>query len=190
MNNKFTSSTNIVCLGFIINMFNPAEESSGSINPPTYVELLDKHTDLKYFGNQNEGGIMTRLIDESNTQNSNDDIINSEVFKIYGDTFQQRLIKFRNCERGWNMGGGEPLSSASLIALKNFLELAPKFKKKPAVFMTTSGIISIGWQDEEDNLLELEFENNGIKYIIEETNEEGLLDYSELPYLYDKISRI
>lgn len=168
-----------------------------SVSPSSSISDEFRLMDLPALSNSNTRttngdtfmGIKNIFLDQSYALSPQDDFINNPIFEKYGTDFKKRLIEFKNCSHGWNMGSGEPLSDKSLSMLKTYLEIAPTSDERPGVFLTKEGNISLAWRDKENGIIEFEFEGDVVKYNIEKTDEEGVVEADGIHFLNNILSQ-
>jgi hypothetical protein len=94
--------------------------------------------------------------------------------RVVGDEGVERVQEFKLYEKGWDSGQGEPLSSISIALTETFLNLYPKLsERQPSVFLSRSGNLQLGWEDKENNPVEIEFFPHKVEYYIGPLDEEG-----------------
>lgn len=102
------------------------------------------------------------------------DGIGEKAKRVIGNEGAKRIQEFKLYEKGWDSGKGERLSSMSVAVAETFLNLYPKLSEsQPSVFLTRSGNLQLGWEDQDDNPIEVEFFPNKVEYYIGCRDEEG-----------------
>ncbi|MHB9074736.1 MAG: hypothetical protein ACYC6G_14565 [Desulfobaccales bacterium] len=102
------------------------------------------------------------------------DSLSRKSIAIIGENGLHRFEEFKQYEGGWNFGTGAPLSSQSIALLDTFINIHYGcFKTEPSIFLTRSGNLQLGWEDQNAQSIELEFFADRIEYYIESKDEEG-----------------
>jgi hypothetical protein len=102
------------------------------------------------------------------------DAIGEKAKRVIGTEGAKRIQEFKLYEKGWDSGKGERLSSMSVAVAETFLNLYPELSEsQPSVFLTRSGNLQLGWEDQDDNPIEVEFFPNKVEYYIGSRDEEG-----------------
>ena len=115
-------------------------------------------------------------------------VLSESSKRIIGENGLRRFEEFKRYHSGWDYGRGKPLSPRSVTVLNSFLEQLPELAaREPSLFLTHQGNLSLGWEDEHGNVVELEFFPNKVEYYIESLNEEGWVGLEALRQLIDKV---
>ena len=122
----------------------------------------------------------------------NTEDINKHVKKMIGVNSVNRFYEFKLYKDGWDNGRGKKLSTRSIAVFEFFLSSLKKFDDEPSLFFTRNGNLQLGWEDSNENVIEIEFYPEKIEYYLESTSEEdeiGIID-EELTSLVEKINRL
>jgi hypothetical protein len=106
---------------------------------------------------------------------------------IIGDSGVGRFEQFTLLTRGWDGGEGEELSPYSVGAFLHFTRIYQELFEEvsPSIFITTNGNIQINWEDDSDNVVEIEFFLDYVEYYIEAHDLEDSLPLNNLGNLVD-----
>jgi hypothetical protein len=114
------------------------------------------------------------------------DDLSDKSKNILGENGVSRFYDFLLYDEGWDFGRGEPLSKYSIAILDIFLNLFEDLRKRePSLFLTRSGNLQLSWEDDLEQIIEVEFFPNKIEYYIESNDEEGEMEFSD--YVIDNI---
>jgi hypothetical protein len=110
--------------------------------------------------------------------------------RILGENGLARFREFRSYGNGWDFGEGEALSPTSIQRMERFLEAYSDFHRRPSLFLTRRGNLMLGWEDEADNPIELEFESEGYLLCRASTDEERVYPDQAFEELLDELTKI
>lgn len=116
--------------------------------------------------------------------------LSARAVGILGDNGVARFREFWSYEDGWNFGAGKALSAISVTRLEKFLERHPDFDRRPSLFLTPGGCLMLGWEDQANNVIELEFTPRGYSLFLAATDEEREFSEDELPLLLEALSQV
>jgi hypothetical protein len=106
---------------------------------------------------------------------------------IVGENGVARFREFSSYREGWDFGQGLPLSPGSVASLERFLASYKKFRRRPSLFFTRPGYLALGWEDADDNPIEIEFAPDHFVVYLASTDEEIVVDREDLPSLLAKL---
>lgn len=102
---------------------------------------------------------------------------------ILGTNGVSRFEEFCSYRRGWDFGQGKALTRSSILRMEVFLKHYSTFHREPSLFLTQRGNLMLGWEDESNNPIELEFAQEGYALYLAATDEERTYHPSELELL-------
>jgi len=132
-----------------------------------YQKYVAPHTRLVNFTMQAESRDDNRLVLR------NTDSLTQKMARIVGDNGAERYTKFESYGAGWDGADAKPLSYRSVAVMEYFLEQFSEFSRTPSIFLLESGNLQLGWEDSQDNTVEVEFAPERLVYFIEALNREG-----------------
>jgi len=102
--------------------------------------------------------------------------------QVLGLNAVKRFDLFKQYKSGWDVGRGLPLSLHSVAVMEAFISFFNDFRQEPSLFLTPEGNLQLGWEDKDNNSVEIEFFPDRIEYYIESFDEEQAipLTYSEM----------
>jgi hypothetical protein len=114
--------------------------------------------------------------------------VSSHAAAIIGDNGIARLNEFQSYREGWDFGEGRALSLNSLRRMEWFLARYSSFPSPPSLFLMRSGNLALGWEDESDCAIEVEFVAGGFHVFYESTDQEVFYSVTELPAFLETLS--
>ena len=100
------------------------------------------------------------------------EILSTHAQDVLGDNGVARFELFKEYKKGWDAGHGVPLAQISVAVMESFIAFYSEFNSEPSLFLTTEGNIQLGWEDNDDQIIEVEFLPDRIEYYIEALDEE------------------
>jgi hypothetical protein len=113
--------------------------------------------------------------------------LSDDAARILGENGLARFREFSSYSEGWDFGHGVALSPGSIASLELFLASYDRFTRRPSLFFTRPGYLALGWEDADDNSIEIEFAPDHFVVYLASTDEEIVVDREDLPSLLAKL---
>lgn len=117
--------------------------------------------------------------------------LSPEATIIIGENGTHRFDEFKTYLSGWYGGKGKKISKWSVFNFERFVKQLPELKLfHPSLFLTIEGNLSLGWKDQYEQSIEIEFHPDKIEYFIEKLDEESVIRLADIFEFTEKIKKI
>ncbi|MFC5438513.1 hypothetical protein [Rhodanobacter ginsenosidimutans] len=108
------------------------------------------------------------------------DRIGPSAKAVLGELGIQRLESFLQLRAGWDGPTSKPIRLDSIDVFSQFFSDTALRPEQMGVFMSAEGNVVVNWLDKTAQLVELEFDPDGVNYFIENGEIEGTISANDL----------
>ena len=115
-------------------------------------------------------------------------LLSRRAAEIIGENGVARFEEFWAYPDGWDFGEGKSLSPQSIVLMDWFLTHYNDFARTPSLFLTRAGHLMLGWEDADEEGVELEFgPDNGFLLYLSASDTERAFTDQELEELLEAL---
>ena len=115
-------------------------------------------------------------------QDQSSALISDAAKAAIGSEGYKRLENFFRLSGGWDGSASKPIDLNSVGVFSKFFAETAICPNQLGVFMSSQGNVVVNWQDQDNQLVELEFLPSGIEYFIERSGEEGTVPAGDIGF--------